>query len=600
MTPQIITLIILLVAIILLVSEKFPPDAITLGVMVALGISGVLSIPEALSGFGRSTIITLIAMFILARGLKLAGWTDQMAGVIVQVAGGTEVQLILVIMLVGAFLSLFMNDIAAAVVLLPVVVSVAARGKTSPSRLLLPLSIGIELGGSATIFTTTNLVTSGILVDNGFKGFGLLDYLPIGMVLVIFGISYLLLVGRKKLPETNINQLPAEKVVENLIKTYRLGERVILVRVLSCSPLAGKSLAECGLRQEFKLNLLAIQRNGVLLRLPSPDSILQQGDVLVLVGRYDEIDWQEYQDVLEVVSLGGWDLNLLQTNELVLTEAVMAPRSELIGKTIKSSHFREKYGVLVLGIWRNGNPIRSELENRTIQFGDGLLLYGSVEKFKILSSDPDLILLRNPEIENGRAKRLSWLALTIFVVAVVLSIVFDSHLSLILMGGSLLMVFTGIVSMDQVYKAVEWRTVFVVAGMLPLGTAIVKSGLAENVVGILDPIAKLVHPYAAYIVLFIFTFLFSQVIHDAVVSSIMVPLGIQLGVANGLDPRALAMGLALVTSMTFGTPYGHPVSMLVMAPGNYRFKDYVRIGMPLAILVSIVILLILPLFWPLR
>ncbi|MFZ3071563.1 MAG: SLC13 family permease [Anaerolineaceae bacterium] len=600
MSAQLITLIILILAIVLFLFDKFPPDAIALGVVVLLGLSGVLTILEALSGFGKPTVVTIIAVFILAQGLKQAGWTDHIASLVLHAGGMAETRLILVVMTVAALLSFFMNNVAVAAVLIPAVISVASQARLSSSRLLMPLAVGILLGGAATLFTTTNLVSNSLLIDSGQKGFGLLDFLPLGLVIIIVGVLYMLFYGRKRLPQNAASDRYAGKGIQNLVDTYQLAERMIQARIVEGSPLVGKSLLDCGIRQDFKLNLVMINRKGLILRLPAPETILSVNDILVMEGRHDLVDWESLKGVLEMLPEQKFSLGILHSDKVVVMEAVLAPRSTLIGQTLKDARFRDKYGVQVLGIWRAGKPIRSELGNRTIQFGDGLLLYGPREKINLLIGDPDLILLHNPEVEFGRARKLSWLALGIFLTTILFSIIFTEQLSLIMLAGSLVMIFTGILSIEQAYRAVEWRTIFLVAGMLSLGTAIIKTGLAGQAVSLLTPIAEQVGPYAAFIVLFVLTLILSQVVHGAVVATIMVPIGIQLAFSTGMSPRALVMGLALATSMSFATPLGHPVNMLIMAPGDYQFKDYVRVGLPLAALLSIVILSLLPIFWPLH
>jgi len=598
MSPQIITLIILIIAVVMFLSDRFQPDTIAMMVMVSLGLTGVLTSAEAVSGFGRLTIITVIALFILAQGLKQAGWADQIANLLLKLGGTSEEKLILAIMASAAFLSLVMNNVAAAAVLLPAVLSAARQSKISGSRLLMPLAFGTILGGAATLLTTTNIVSSGFLEEANFKGFSLLDFFPIGIILVIVGIVYMIYIGRKRLPEELQVRNEGPISTQNLVGTYQLAERLAMARIVANSPLAGKSLKQSGLRQIYRLNLVAIDHKGVITRLPDPSTILLPDDVLIVEGRIDLIDWSLLSDVLVPETNRILQLERLQSEDIVVSEAVLAPRSSLIGSTLQDSRFRERYGVSVLGIWRTGRPFRSQLETRQIQFGDALLLYGRRERILQLRSDRDLILLSNPELEIGKARKRSGLTLGIFLVTILLSILFSEQLSLILMAGAVVMVLSGILSMRQAYRAIEWRAVFLVAGMLPLGLAIIKSGLAASIIDYLIPLQKILGAYGTYAILLVLTVVFSQIVHGAVVATIMVPIGMQLAQSTGLDVRALVMGLALATSMTFITPLGHPSNMLVMAPGGYRFKDYARVGLPLTLLLTVIILLVLPLIWP--
>ena len=587
-----ITFIILFVAILLFLSDRLRPDLVALLVMLALGLSGVLTANETFSGFSRSAVITIIAIFVLAEGLRRTGLTDKLGEILIRLGGKREGTLVFTVTLAGAILSLFMNNIAAASVLMPAISGAARKVGVSPSRLLMPLAFGTILGGMATLLTTTNILVSGLLRDRGLAGFGLLDFAPVGIPIVTFGTLYMAVIGRRLLPALAHPEPPSVPLADDDLQgVYRLNERLILGRVFAASPLVSKTVRQSQLREKYKLNIVAIQHGGRMIETISPEMELKAGDILHLIGRLDLIPVPELETELELISettLPG----------MGLVEVVLTPRSLLIGKTLRDVHFREKYGMNVLAIWRAGRPYRTGHGEMPLQFGDALLLQGPPGRLRVLQTEPELLVLARRLVSvNWRKALLAALVMLITLTAAALSSLATGE---IMLTGALAMVLIGILDMDQAYRAVEWKSVFLVAGMLPLGTALAKTGaaallgnaltsaLGQN--GIMVLLAGLVG----------LTIIFTQVMNGAAVAAIMAPIGIQIAQTIGADPRTLAMGVALATSVAFITPLGHPVNVLVMGPGGYKFTDYARVGLLLTLIIFSVIIVFLPIFWPLR
>ncbi len=603
LTPLLLTALILLGAMALLLSERLRADLVALLVVVILGLAGVLTPQEAFSGFGSPAVITLAAIFILAEMLRVTGAADKAGDLLLRVTGTAEARQVAVVMLAGAVLSLFMNNVAAAAILLPAVAGMARKSGTSPGRLLMPLAFGTLLGGMATLFTTTNLVVSGILRDQGLEGFGVLDFLPVGGPMTIAGLAYMVLWGRRLLPRTpamaDTEVLPSGE--GELEEVYRLGERLFRARVTAGSQLAGKSLAESRFREGYGVSVVAIERGGQVVAAPGPEERLAEGDVLVLAGREEEFRARETADYLELLAPRPWHESYFSSPALILTEAILAPRSTLLGRTLGELRFREKYGMTVLGIWRAGRPIRTNLSQLPLQFGDALLLLGPRERLNLLRTEPDLVLLRvareeeRPAIAPGKRRA----ALLILAVAVALAAFQTPLVGEIMLGAALAAVLFRLLTLDQAYAAIEWRSVFLVAGMLSLGVAMTKSGtaavVADRLVHFLEPYG----PLALLAGLFLLTTLMAQTMHGAVVATILAPVALQAAGQAGVEPRALAMGVALATSMAFLTPLGHPVNVLVMGPGGYRLRDYLRVGLPLTVLLCAVAMVVLPVVWPL-
>jgi di/tricarboxylate transporter len=283
----------------------------------------------------------------------------------------------------------------------------------------------------------------------------------------------------------------------------------------------------------------------------------------------------------------------------MLVEAVLAPRSRLIGQTLRSAHFREKHDVNVIAVWRAGRPIRTSLSDLPLEFGDALLLLGPRKRLHQLRSEPDLIVLNDGESRSAARYGTGWSATMIMAATLLVATLSKLPIGEVLLAGAIAMILAGVLTMDQAYAAVDWKSVFLIAGMLPMGIAIAKTGIADSAGNwlILELGGYGVQVLLAGFVLL--TVLLSQVMNGAAVAAVMVPIAVGAASQVGADPRALAMGVALATSITFITPFGHPANVLVMGPGAYRIRDYVRVGLPLTVLLLILVILLLPMFWPL-
>ena len=592
-----ITLLILGVAIVLFLSDRFRPDLIALLVLISLGLTGILTAQESFSGFSRSAVITIMAIFILSEGLRVTGITEKIGEVLIRLAGSSEIRLIIVTMLSGAFFSLFMNNIAAAAILLPAIVDAGRKANISPSRSLMPLAFGTILGGMATLLTTTNIVVSSILRDSASAGYGLLDFAPIGLPIIMIGVAYMVVWGRRMLPaQPPIPILEDQKTTAwELLKIYRLGERLFKAQVMEDSYLVGKKLSNSRLRDELGLNVVGIQRNHKTIFSIDPDIEFRPNDVLIITSKDYAQAFEQAR--LKVLPLDNMTLANLEAPNIHIIEAVLAPRSSLIGATLRQIHFRDKYGLNVLAIWRAGHPIRTGLQDLTLQFGDALLLQGSQHTLPALRTEPDLLIIPGllPKPLFGKA----WLAGSIMVITLILAASGIFQIGEIMLGGALAMILLGILSMDQVYKAIEWKSIFLIAGMLPLGIAMTKTGTAALLGDILVHRLAAAGPTALLAGLIALAILLTQAINGPAVASILAPIAIQAAHAINADPRAMAMGVALGTSMAFITPLGHPVNILVMGLGGYRFRDYVKVGLPLTVILFVLVIYLLPIFWPL-
>ena len=597
MSQTSLTLLLLGVAAILLLRNILRADIVALMLMLALGLSGILTPQEAFSGFSRQAVITMLSAFILAEGLRRSGMTECIGLFIIKLFGAGERRLIFGVMTASAVLSLFMNNIAAASLLLPSISGIAHKMKISPSKLLMPLAFGTILGGMATLLTTVNLVVSGLLRDENLPAFSLTDFLPMGLTLTFVGILFMVLWGRKLLP----NQSPAQRHEEEnasveLIKTYQLAERLVRAEVCKGGRMDGVTLEKSGLREKYHLNVIAIQRRRNTLPIEAK-TIIKGDDILLIVARPEDSLPQSLGEMLNILPSGQWEQDYLSTPNMKLIEAAIAPRSHLASQTLSEIRFEQKFNSKVLAIWRHGRSIRTRLADLPLEFGDGLLMQGTEKALSLLQTEPGLILLAE-SAPSTRMTWRNWLTVLIMFATMVLAVVFSNNIAEIMLTGSVMMVLIGTMNMDQAYRSIDWRSLFLVAGMLPLGVALNKTGastlFANAILAALGNANHLVL-LASFVLL---TVVLTQIINGAAAVTVIAPIAIATSLQVGMEPRSVAMAVALASSMAFMSPLGHSVNVMVMGAGGYTFKDYARVGIPLTILLVIILLFVLPILMP--
>jgi di/tricarboxylate transporter len=408
----------------------------------------------------------------------------------------------------------------------------------------------------------------------------------------------MIFLGRRLLPD----RTPAERLEEmddlDLIDLYRLGERLFRARIPTGSPLIGKALSESGLRQDFELSVIGLERREKAILAPPSDTVLRRGDMLLLEGMVDHLEWAQVSGHLDVQPEVGVHDRELQSEAIGIAEVLLSPRSSQVSKNLADMQFREKYNLTVLAILRDGNPYRTGLADMRLRLGDTLLVQGPRQSIRILQREPDFVVLS--DIGVGETIRSKKAPLAVVIMAIMLGTVVIGWLPIAaaaLLAG-MLMVLSGCLSMDEAYQSIEWKAVFLVAGTLPLGIAMEKTGTAEFLAGLmLDTIGGL-GPMALFAGFYIMTNVLTQFMSNAASTVLIAPIAIGTAQQVGSDPHALLMAVAVAASAGFLTPVAHQSNVLVMGPGGYRFGDYFKVGLPLNILVFIVALIIVPLFWP--
>ncbi len=592
---QIITLIIFITAVILFATNRIRADLVAIMVMVTLGLMGIVEPGDAFSGFSSSAVMTILGISMISIALQLTGATNSLGKIIHKVGGGNEKLLVLLVTLFAALVSLFMNNIAAVGVLLPAVMSLSRRSKVPPSRLLMPLAFGTILGGMATLLTTSNIIVSGALRDAGLPFFGMLDYFPIGGPVMIVGILYLAFVGIRLLPSrtssTNIED--KREFTEKLSDLYQVRKNLVQIEILPDSPMADRSIADGHWYNHVHVNILAVIRGRESYFSPDPCMKLLTGDLLIARGRVIK----EEADSLKLQISAVDFVNLKVTDEAhPMAEIIISPHSRFIGKSIKELDFRDRYLLNVVGIWRSGKPIEDDYADLSLQFGDAMLVQGPAIQIQNLKKSEDLVVLEeDPDAVLLPRKGL----MTIIITLVTLTVAALGILpvALVVLGGAVLLILTGSVGLNDAFRSIEWKAIFLIAGLWPLSIALQETGLADLAVsGILNLIGDA--PPIALVAVFLFvSMLLTLLMSGQVTAIVMIPLALVTAQGTGIDPRPFAMAVAMGCSLAFISPLGHPVNIMVMNPGGYTFKDYVKVGFPLTVIAFLIIIYAIRLYW---
>ncbi len=616
-----IAIFILFAAILLFLTEWVRVDVVALGVIIALILTNLLTPQEALSGFSNPAVLTIAALFVVGGAIMQTGLAGAIGRRILDIAGSSWVRLTAVIMVTVALLSAVMSDTGTVAVLLPGIISLAIGAKISPSRLLIPLAYGALLGGATTLIgTPPNIIVSDLLNEQGLTPFGFFDYTPIGLVLLLAGTSFVLLVGRRILPDYKATtEVQRVETPEELVNLYQLSDNLYRLRVRRGSTLIGLTLAEASLRRDFDLNILDISRadqnrhttlyEDAVSATGSQESksselttetVFQFNDTLIAKGKVTDITQAAARWNLGVQPARADDEDALISNEVGIAEIVLPPRSSLLGKNLVELGFGSRYYLTVLDIQRPGSEGKLNLKDTSLRFGDTLLVQGPWKNILDLRKKRrDFIVMGQPETMVGSpARAKAPLALLILLGMLFLMITNLVPIVAASLIAALAMILTGCVSIDEAYEAVDWKSIVLVAGMIPMSIALEKVGLVNLISEWLINSLGNYGPLIVLAGLFGITSLFTQVLSNTATTVLIAPIGLSAAQKLGIQPYAFMMGIAIAASMAFATPVASPVNTLVMGSGSYRFVDYLKIGVPLILIVMVISILLLPTLWP--
>lgn len=615
---------ILAVSIIFFVTEWLRVDVVALGVVVTLMVTNLLTPAEALAGFASTTVATITALFIVGGGIMQTGLADQIGRRVLAIAGHEEKRLIVVLMAAVGLLSGFMSSTGTVAVLLPSVLIVARSAKISPAKLMMPLAYGSLLGGALTLIgTPPNIVASEAMAEAGLEPFGFFSFTIIGLILLAVGTIYMVTVARHLLPDhrPDVGDQPL-MLARELIKAHQLDEHMWRLRVRRGSPLIGLTLKAADLRYQYDITILNVirevgerpefslvnfgdrRRNGkpqTEILSPSGDMIINLDDVLIVEGETRDLNRVSVALKLSVQAPESVDEAFLLGNELGVAEVLLPQRSRLIGQTLTEARFGSQYNLNVLAILRPGFKEPLDIETTELAFGDTLLVQGLWRHIADLKKRPrTFIVTGEPEAMIGPPhQKRAPVALAIVIGMIVVMVGGWLDVTTAGLTAAILMVISGCLTMDEAYRSIDWKSIFLVAGMLPMSAALSQTGLVDAAAASLVTLLGELNPRAIISALFIATALFSQVLSNTTTTVIIAPIALAAAVTLGVDPRPFLMAVAIGASMAFVTPVASPVNTLVMTPGSYSFGDYVKVGLPLLILTWIVTIIILPFVFPL-
>lgn len=585
-----LTLFIILAALVLFATEKLRVDVVALLVLIAIGVLGLIPPDELFSGFSNSAVITVWAVYMVSGGMFKTGVADKMGSIIFRVSGASEARLIGVIMLTVGILSAFMNNVGAVAMLLPAVIGISRKTNVPVSKLLIPLAFASLLGGAMTLIgTPANILAAGILAERGLPTFGFFEFAPIGIVVLICGVLYMVFIGRRLLPIRE-GAHANEEVSE-------LRDYMAEVWVSPDSPLDGKTIFESELGQEYDVTILAIHRE--YAQLPARrDTELKSGDLLIVESSANQIIDASRALNLIVDMDYTLDIEKLEPGDVNVIEAAIAPNSNIAGQTLRDIHFRDRYGYTAMAISRAGRVLTRRLRDIPLQFGDSLLLQGPEHRLEALQESRNFLVLERIKEEEFRRNKAPF-AVFALILAISLAIFAGMDIALAMVIAAVIMILTGALRVEEAYESVDWRTVFLVAGMLPLGLAMEQTGaarfLADMMLGVFGPYG----PIATLAGIYLLAALVTQPMSNAAAIVLIVPIA--LDTAAGLDAnyKTFTMAVVIGAATSFLSPVGHKANVLVFGPGGYKFTDYARVGFLLTILLLIVSMIFIPIFWPL-
>ncbi|MEY0014756.1 SLC13 family permease [Providencia rettgeri] len=600
-------LTLLLIAIVLFTTNKIRMDVVALLVIVAFVLSDTLTLEQATAGFADPNVLLIAALFVIGDGLVRTGIAYQMGDWLVRVAGSSESKMLVFLMLTVAGLGAFMSSTGVVAIFIPVVLSVASRMKTSPSRLMMPLGFAGLISGMMTLVATPpNMVVNSELVREGIKGFQFFSITPIGILILFAGIAYMWLT-RRWLGSNEPDKLPERyrRTFRDLIRDYKLTSRARRLAIRKGSPLIGHTLDELHLRSRYEANVVGIERWRKFRRVmvsATGGTELRERDVLLVDISVSDDDLRQFcsEQLLEPMILRG-DYFSDQSRDVGMAEVSMNPDSELLGKSLRDIKFRTRYGLNVVGIRRDGKALDGKLVDEPLRLGDILLVIGDWKLIRILSTKPRNFIVLNLAAEvEAVAPAASQAPHALFCLALMVAMMVTNEIPNFIAAliACLLMGKFRCIDMESAYKSIHWPSIILIVGMMPFALALQETGGIALAVDALMKVAGGLGPHVMLLCLFILCATIGLFISNTATAVLMAPIAIAAARQMDVSPLPFAMIVGIAASAAFMTPVSSPVNTLVLGPGGYKFSDFLKVGVPFTIIVMFISIAVVPILFP--
>ncbi|WP_340615898.1 SLC13 family permease [Xenorhabdus entomophaga] len=600
-------LTLLLIAIVLFTTNKVRMDVVALLVIIAFVLSGTLTLSEATVGFSDPNVLLIAALFVIGEGLVRTGVAYQMGDWLVRVAGNSETKMLAWLMLSVAGLGAFMSSTGVVAIFIPVVLSVAARMKISPGRLMMPLGFAGLISGMMTLVATPpNMVVNSELVREGLRGFDFFSITPIGILVLLVGVVYML-IARRWLGGT-AHQTADERyqrTFRDLIRDYKLSGRARRLAIRQGSPLVGHTLDELGLRARYGANVIGIERWRKFRRVMAAatgDMELREHDVLLVDMSDSDIDLREFcsEQQLEPMVLRG-EYFSEQSREVGMAEVSVIPESDLLGQSLRGMKFRTRYGLNVVGIRRGGKALEGKLVDESLLLGDTLLVIGDWKLIRALKTKtPDFIVLNLPIEVESAAPAASQAPHALLCLALMVAMMLTNEIPnfIAALVACLLMGKFRCIDMESAYRAIHWPSIILIVGMMPFALALQKTGGIDLIVRGLMDVAGNMGPRVMLMCLFVLCAVIGLFISNTATAVLMAPIAIAAANEMSVSPLPFAMIIGVAASAAFMTPVSSPVNTLILGPGGYRFADFLKLGIPFTLIVMGISVAIIPILFP--
>lgn len=580
---------VLLLAVVLFVTEKLPVDLVALLVLALLLVSRIITPVQGLSGFSNTATITVASMFILSAGLFKTGAVSFLGDFVSRIFKKNFFTAMLLVMILVGVLSAFINNTPVIAIFLPILLGVAKDTQISASKILMPISFASMFGGVCTLIgTSTNILVSSIAEENGLRAFSMFEFAPLGMIFFVVGTAYMLLVGIKLIPE--------RRGKGDLTETFSLNEYLTEIVLLPGTASVGQKIKNAPLVKDLDITILEIRRESGIIHQPTADVVLLENDILLVRCNLEEIRAMQEREGVRLKPQVKWGDDSIATDEYSLLEVVIPANSALVGKTLQTSNFRENYGSIVLAIRHRGRLLREKISDTVLSAGDLLLVEIHRERLGQFRRSQEFII-------TSEAAKVEFRRNKVFIaIAIVAGVVASASLGLapIVVAsviGAVLLILFRCITLDEAYEAIEWKIIFLLAGVLSLGIALEQSGaaalIASNIVTSVGAFGLIALVSAFYLL----TSVLTETMSNNATAALLAPIAIATAATLGVNPQPFLVAVTFAASASFMTPVGYQTNTMIYGPGQYRFFDFVKVGSPLNIIFWLLATFLIPVFW---